>query len=164
MKKLITLIVVMAAMIAMSGVAQGGSGKTKKTVFKATLSGANEVPPVETDTTGEAEFVVRRNSIDFELEIDDAEDVFGAAGAHIHCAPAGENGPVVAFLAGAVAGGFDGSVEVEATLTAANITDPACGTDIAGLAQSMRRGRTYVNVHSTAHPAGVIRGQIVRSR
>jgi hypothetical protein len=163
MKRLITVIVVIATTIAMSGVAQGGSDKFRKTVFKARLSGANEVPPVETDTTGKARFIARRHSIDFELEVDDADDVFGAAGAHIHCAPAGENGPVVAFLAGPVAGGFDGSVEVEATLTAANITNPACGADIAGLVESMRRGRTYVNVHSTAHPGGVARGQIVKA-
>jgi hypothetical protein len=160
MKKLIIVITVIATMIAMSGIAQGGSDKFRKTVFKARLSGANEVPPVETETTGKAKFVARGDSIDFELEVEDADDVFGAAGAHIHCAPAGENGPVVAFLAGPVTGGFDGSVEVEATLTAANITDPACGADIAGLVESMRQGRTYVNVHSTPHPGGVVRGQI----
>ena len=163
MKKLIIVITVIATMIAMSGIAQGGSDKFRKTVFKARLSGANEVPPVETETTGKAKFVARGDSIDFELEVEDADDVFGAAGAHIHCAPAGENGPVVAFLAGPVTGGFDGSVEVEATLTAANITDPACGADIAGHVESMRQGRTYVNVHSTAHPNGVVRGQIVKA-
>jgi hypothetical protein len=163
MKKLIVAIAVIATMIAMSGVAQGGSDRLRRTVFKAELSGANEVPPVETETTGKAKFVVRGSSIHFELEVDDAENVFGAAGAHIHCAPAGENGPVVAFLAGAVPGGLDGSVEVEATLTAANITDPACGADIAGLVKSMRAGRTYVNVHSTEHPTGVARGQIVKT-
>jgi CHRD domain len=163
MRKLITVIVVLATTIAMSGVAQGGSDKFRKTVFKARLSGANEVPVVETETTGKARFVARGDSIAFELEVDDADAVFGAAGAHIHCAPAGENGPVVAFLAGPVTGGFNGSVEVEATLTAANITNPACGADIAGLVEAMRQGRTYVNVHSTAFPNGVARGQIVKA-
>jgi hypothetical protein len=69
---------------------------------------------------------------------------------------------VVALLAGPGRGlrwlGGGGS-----TLTAANITNPACGADIAGVVESMRQGRTYVNVHSTAHPGGVARGQIVKA-
>jgi CHRD domain len=161
MKKLIVLIAVIVTVIALSGIAQGGSGTFAEADFKAELSGAAEVPPVETDTTGEARFIVRGDSIDFELEIANAENILGVAGGHIHCAPAGVNGPVVAFLAGPVAGGFDGSVEVKATLTAANITNTACGTDIAGLVESMRLGRAYVNVHSPAHPGGEARGQIV---
>lgn len=131
--------------------------------FSAELSGAEEVPiGVITDTTGEAEFEVnkKRTKIDFKLEIEDAIGILGVAGAHIHCAPAGANGPVVAFLAGPVPGGFDGDVEIEATLTQANIINTDCGATIAELVQSMRDGNTYVNVHSVAFPSGEIRGQI----
>src|SRR5919106_3511028 len=156
MKKLIISIAVIASVLALSGVAQGGFGEAD---FEAELSGAAEVPPVVTNTTGEAIFIVRGDAIDFELEIADAENVFGVAGAHIHCAPAGENGPVVAFLAGAVSGGFDGSVEVKATLTGANITNSACGATIAELVESMSNGDTYVNVHTPANPGGEARGQ-----
>jgi hypothetical protein len=158
MKKLITLIAVIATVMALSGVAQGVFDEAS---FRAELSGANEVPPVETNTTGEARFTVRGDTIDFELEIVNADNIFGVAGAHIHCAPAGENGPVVAFLAGAVPGGFDGSVEVKATLTEANIVNPACGVDIAELVESMSNGDTYVNTHSPDHPGGEARGQIL---
>jgi hypothetical protein len=66
----------------------------------------------------------------------------------------------VAFLAAEVSGGFDGKVSIEATLTAANITNPACGATIADLVQSMRDGKTYLNAHSPAFPGGEIRGQI----
>lgn len=160
MKKLITLIAAVAAVLALSGVAQG-SGGFDEADFKAELSGAAEVPPVETDTAGEAKFIVRGDAIDFELEIVDADAILGAAGAHIHCAPAGENGPVVAFLAGAVSGGFDGTVEVKATLTAANIdAEAGCGATVAELVESMLSGDTYVNVHSPDHPGGEVRGQI----
>ncbi len=131
--------------------------------FKAELSGAEEVPnPVITNTSGEAEFEVNEDwtRIDFKLEIEDAVDILAVAGAHIHCAPEGANGPVVVFLAGAIPGGLDGDVEIEATLTAANITNPVCGTTIADLVDSMLAGFTYVNVHSMANPGGEIRGQI----
>ena len=130
--------------------------------FKADLTGAEEVPPVDTDTTGEAEFEVNwaQTEIEFELEVEDGVDILAKPGAHIHCAPAGENGPIVAFLASDVPGGFDGEVEIKATLTDANIVNDACGTTIAALVQSMRDGNTYVNVHSAANPGGEIRGQI----
>jgi len=159
MKKLIALIAAVAAMMALSGVAQG-SGGFDEADFRAELSGAAEVPPVETDTAGEAKFIVRGDSIDFELEIVDADAILGFAGAHIHCAPAGVNGPVVAFLAGEVAGGFDGTVEVKATLTEANIVNDACGATVAELVESMRSGDTYVNAHSFDHQGGEVRGQI----
>ena len=118
---------------------------------------------VVTATSGEAKFEVNeaQTKIEFELEIEDAVDILAAAGAHIHCAPAGLNGPVVVFLAGAVPGGFDGEVEIEATVTDANIINPACGSTIAELVQSMIGGQTYVNVHSAAHPGGEVRGQIM---
>ncbi len=160
MRKLITLIAAVVTVMALSGVAQGRPGGFHEADFKAELSGAEEVPPVETDTTGEAKFIVRRDAIDFELEIDDADGILGAAGAHIHCAPAGQNGPVVVFLAGQVPGGFDGTVELKATVTEANIVDPSCGETLAELVDSMRSGNTYVNVHSIDHPTGEVRGQI----
>jgi hypothetical protein len=45
--------------------------------------------------------------------------------------------------------------------TQANIVNPACGTTLVELAQSMKDGKTYANVHTVAHPGGEIRGQIV---
>lgn len=130
--------------------------------FEAELSGANEVPAVQTATTGDAkfEFKPEEGRIDFDLDVDDAVDILAVAGAHIHCAPEGQIGPVVVFLAGAVPGGFDGDVKIEASITQSNIVDPACGATLAGLVQSMIDGNTYVNVHSAAHPGGEIRGQI----
>ena len=130
--------------------------------FQAELTGAEEVPPFVTATTGDAKFEVSpdQTQIEFELEIEDAVDILGVAGAHIHCAPAGQNGPVVVFLAGGVPGGFDGKVEIKGTLTGQNIINPVCGATLAELVQSMIDGDTYVNVHSNAHPGGEVRGQI----
>lgn len=158
MKKVSVVILSIVAlfMISSSVYSDGNSG------FTADLSGAQEVPPVVTATTGKADFQVNEDGteIDFELKIENAVNILGVAGAHIHCAPAGENGPVVVFLAGAVPGGFDGEVELEATISEANIVNTACGATLAELIQSMRDGNTYVNAHSPAHPGGEIRGQI----
>lgn len=138
--------------------AGGGSGRN----FHADLSGDQEVPPVVTDTSGKANFHADRaeTEIRFRLSLKNGEDLLGVAGAHIHCAAAGANGPVVAFLAAAVPGGLDGKVDIRATLTDANIVNPACGSTIAELLDSMQAGNTYVNVHSVGNPGGEVRGQI----
>lgn len=165
MRRLTAVLLAVLTVLAVAGVAygddeRGRGGDRDDAEFTADLRGRNEVPPVETRTRGEASFEFDRRGLEFELEIRRADGVFGAAGAHIHCAPEGQNGPVVVFLAGQVPGGLNGDVEVEGTLTDANIVNPACGATLGELAQAMRDGRTYVNVHSTAHPSGVVRGQI----
>lgn len=130
--------------------------------FEAELSGDQEVPPVETEATGEAEFEVNEEftEIKFKLKVKDTTGMLGAAGAHIHCAPAGENGPIVVFLAGMVPGGFVDEFEAEAVLTDANVINDACGSNLLELVDAMLAGNTYVNVHSIDFPAGEVRGQI----
>lgn len=157
MKKLVQTL----AVVALSGVLMGAGGGSGRN-FQADLSGSQEVPPVVTDTSGKANFHADRGEteIRFRLSIKNGDGVLGVAGAHIHCAPSGANGAVVAFLAGAVPGGIDGKVDVRATLTEANIVNDACGATIPELLDAMQAGGTYVNVHSLANPGGVVRGQI----
>ncbi len=134
--------------------------------FKATLTGAEEVPmPVVTDTTGEVTFEVNEDltEINFELSIEDGIRILAGPGGHVHCAPFGKNGPVVAFLAAGLPVGFSGDVEIEATLDEGNIVDRTCGATIAGLVESFMNGNAYVNIHSAGNPAGEIRGQIYLS-
>lgn len=140
-----------------------GANADDELEFEAELSGANEVPPVETEAVGEAEFEVDEDfsEIKFKLKVKEVDGILGVAGAHIHCAPHGENGPVVVFLAGAVPGGFVDEVEVEATFTDANVINDACGANVMELVESMLDGNTYVNVHSPDFPGGEVRGQIV---
>jgi len=130
--------------------------------FNVSLSGDNEATPVETDTSGTAILHVDRNlsEIRLKLSVRNGDAVLGAAGAHFHCAPAGQNGPVVAFVAGSFPPGYDGDFELRATLTDASIINPACGATVMELVGSMLDGNVYLNVHSTDHPGGVIRGQV----
>lgn len=159
MRKLIAVLgaVVVVALIAGAG---GGSGRN----FKASLSGSEEVPTaVVTDTSGKASFHANNaeTEIRFHLKINNGDDILAVAGAHIHCGAAGTNGPVAAFLAGAVPpAGFDGKVHIRATLTGASVLPTDCGTTIAELLGAMQAGNTYVNVHSAGNPGGEVRGQI----
>jgi hypothetical protein len=160
MKKRISAVVI--GLLVMSLLTAAGHNNGDRN-FKADLSGSAEVPAVATETTGKATFHVNREltEIRFKLQIDNAEGILAAAGAHIHCGPAGANGPVAAFLAGAVPpSGLDGSIDIRATLTDASVLATDCGTTIAELVDAMRAGNTYVNVHSAANPGGEVRGQI----
>jgi hypothetical protein len=129
--------------------------------FKASLSGDQEVPPVATDAAGrfKIQFHKAESAAELTLAVSDGQ---GITQAHLHCAPAGVNGPVVVFVAGFNAAGqdIDGKWISNATATGSSIVNIACGTSLAELAASMRAGMVYVNVHSVGFPGGVIRGQL----
>jgi CHRD domain len=75
-------------------------------LFKATLSGDNEVPPVASDTAGRFEILVNKDATagEYTLRVDSGVRVTQS---HFHCGPAGVNGPVIVFLAGFRPEGWD---------------------------------------------------------
>jgi hypothetical protein len=138
--------------------------------FTATLSPANEVPSItnsESVGSGSA-------NIDFFLTRDSAGAITGgtvnftvnAAGfpsttsitaAHIHTGAAGVSGPVLVSanvaagevpLAGGAATFYRGGLAISAANAQAIINNPA---------------GFYFNVHTSANPGGVMRGQLVKS-
>jgi hypothetical protein len=134
-------------------------------LFQARLSGDQEAPPVgpvATDTTGRFEVLVSRDQkeAEYTLRVDSGVRVTQS---HFHCGAAGVNGPVIVFLAGFHALGWDvdGKWVGNATLTDANVVNTACGSTLAAIFEQARLGNVYVNVHSVAHPAGVARGQLL---
>lgn len=85
---------------------------------------------------------------------------------HIHFAQAGVAGGVIVVLCGGSKPACPADVNgtVNGTITAADVVGvPAQGVNagsFADLIAILRSGNAYVNVHSTAHPGGEIRGQI----
>lgn len=79
----------------------------------------------------------------------------------LRLAPAGQNGPVVAFLFGGppIEEQFNG-ILAEDTITEADLVGPLEGQPFGALLDAIEAGNTYVNVHTTANPGGEIRGQI----
>jgi hypothetical protein len=89
--------------------------------------------------------------------------------AHLHCAPAGRNGPIVSVLYGGPRlGVVDGGL-VFGNITNANIVPidditSTCGVpvvNVASLYEAILKRMIYVNIHSTKCPAGEIRGQLL---
>lgn len=140
--------------------------------YRAHLSGDNEVPPRETRAQGQAIVQLSRDKtqLDYRLIASNIENVVAS---HIHIGPAGVNGPVVAFLFGAVAPGAgrtDG-VLATGTITGADLVGPLAGQPLSALIDAIEAGNTYVNVHTNDgvpptntgpgdFPGGEIRGQL----
>jgi hypothetical protein len=132
--------------------------------FVAHLSGGEEVPPVDTKATGQAMFQLSRDGteLSFRLNVANIENVTQA---HIHLAPAGENGGVVAWLypdappQQLIPGRTQGTL-AKGTITAGDLVGSFAGQGLDALVEAMEAGDTYVNVHTSQFPGGEIRGQI----
>ncbi len=128
------------------------------------LGGNNEVPPVDTRAQGQVKVQLSKdgNSLHFKLIVANIENVTMA---HFHLAPEGVNGPVVVWLypsgppAQLIPGRSQGPLS-EGEVTAANLVGPLAGQSMTELAEAIRNGNIYVNVHTSAYPGGEVRGQL----
>ena len=133
--------------------------------LRAALRGYSEVPAVS--STGMGRFTARvsedGNAIDYEVSYAGLEGT--ATAAHIHIGQKDVAGGVMAFLCGG-GGKPDCPAEgtVSETITAADVVGPAAQGiapgEFAEMLRAIDAGVTYVNVHTTGHPAGEIRGQV----
>jgi len=126
-----------------------------RTYFYAPLSGASEVPAVNSDAGGALAVEVnpgRATASGTFLGLSSMLNTDIEGGAHIHAGYAGQNGPIANLLsADADAAGLNGSFPALAN------TFEASG----GWIDSLRERRYYVNVHSMDQPAGEVRGQLL---
>lgn len=142
-----------------AGPAAARPGGSERSTFVASCSGDEEVPPVETDARATAVFRLGRggSALEYKLTVANIEDVVAA---HIHYEVAGENGPVVVGLFSGSTSGRTQGVLASGTITEADLTGPFTDRSFDELLDAIRAGRTYVNVHTVAHPAGEVRGQV----
>ena len=109
--------------------------------MKVNLTGAEEVPPVNTQAKGSGSFRVAEDGT-----VTGSVTTEGVSGtmAHIHQAAKGQNGPVIVPL---TKNGDTYSVPEGRKLTPAQI-------------DALKAGNLYVNVHSNQHKGGEIRAQL----
>jgi CHRD domain len=119
------------------------------------LTGSEEVPPVQTEATGIAEFIpMGMDSVAYSVN---ASNIQGVTAGHIHLGAKGENGPIVVTLFK-----YDtpmNMVSENGTITADKLEGPMAGKEISDLATAGGNGTLYVNVHTEQNPNGEIRGQ-----
>ena len=135
--------------------------------FSARLSGAEEVPPINTAGTGDFEMTMQQGTITFLLTFSDLSSPLSLA--HLHFAPSRVAGGVMIFLCGgggqpACPATTEGSIT--GTITAANVTGPTAqgiaAGDLDSALEAVRQGLSYANMHTANFGSGEIRGQVRR--
>jgi CHRD domain len=117
--------------------------------FTAKLSGKDEVPPVNTQATGMAQFQLSSDGKEINYDLT-ATNLNGFMMAHIHQGNAGGNGQPVAPLSMG-----------KGKITSSDLKGPLAGKQISDLADLMKNGGAYVNIHTQQNQNGEIRGQIM---
>jgi hypothetical protein len=157
----VLLILVAVSATAATTTISSSYAQTIPSTFHAILEGDEEVPPVDSDARGAAIFRTNNDGteLNYRLIVANIEDVTAA---HIHLAPRGENGDIVAFLFDPEepTEGRTNGVLAEGTITSDDLIGPLEGSTLSKLIDEMEAGNTYVNVHTVEHPSGEIRGQI----
>jgi hypothetical protein len=167
MRKLFAVLLLGATVLALAAPVDAGERN-----FVAHLSGRDEVPSNASLAQGQAIFHLSEDGTQLDYKLI-AANIDNVVFAHIHLAPAGVNGPVVAFLFGpaAAGGGRFSGVLAQGTITADDLIGPLAGQPLSALVDAMLAGNTYVNAHTDDGvapagtgpgdlPAGEIRGQI----
>lgn len=131
--------------------------KSPDALFVTHLTGG----PAGADThgQGQANFRLNGNQLIFVLTLSNLEGDPLAAHIHISAAPGGDGPPVITLCGG---GPAPGPVPVPACAGPGAVTDAVILSDdqVSDLLSAVAGDRSYVNVHSTAFPAGEVRGQI----
>ncbi len=132
--------------------------------FQAALTGEQEVPPVLTTAQGSAIATLTGEPgsyvFDYEVNYSGLSSPIapiGVTGGHIHNAPVGFNGPVVHFLDTDF---FDYTGTTEGTIVGDWRFDDATNPLTDALANSLKSGDFYFNLHTENFNGGEIRGQI----
>lgn len=140
-------IVIMAACSA-AVFAWAVTAKAAPETFKVALTGAQQVPPVQTSGSGTADLTYDPATRMLTWSVSYSGLSGAATMAHFHGPAAeGKNGPVAIWIS-KKGSPVESPIKGEATLTPEQ-------------AQQFTGGEWYINVHTEAHPAGEIWGQVM---
>ena len=132
-----------AGLFLAAGLLSGGAANAEIMEMTIPLTGAEEVPPVETSGSGEIAVTYDTDTRILTWELDYSGLTGDPTAAHFHGpADPGENAPPVIPLTD-----FSDGAEGSAELTEAHV-------------EALQAGKLYFNLHTEANPDGEIRGQV----
>ena len=122
------------------------------------LTGMEEVPPVNTNSTGIALFDLLNNHLNFKVNVTMLENIKSA---HIHVGEFGQNGEIIVSLLNSSSPiNIHNGTLVKGQLTATDLVGSLKGKNINDLVKLFNNTKTYLNIHTKQYPNGEIRGQI----
>ena len=126
--------------------------------FRAKLDGNNEVPPVDTPAEGVINFKTKDDIMTWKMNVTGITD---ATTLGIYQGMATENGePIVDLMKSSKHSDSLTGMTMRGNFTDSNLQGSMEGKTLDDLKTEMGSGNTYVNVGTTDHPDGMIRGQI----
>ncbi|KAK9830264.1 hypothetical protein WJX72_010676 [[Myrmecia] bisecta] len=127
------------------------------------LTGANQVPFVDTAATGTGSFRFTDDTKQFMALLVTVQDLPSPRLMHVHLGSAGQDGEVIteSFYTNTnpPASNFNG-VLANGTFGANVLVGQLQGKPLTDLAALFDSQSTYLNIHTTDHPNGLIRGQV----
>jgi CHRD domain len=174
------LLAIMAAAAAGLAVSATGSAATPDqddrfgggSFLRVELSGYQEDPLVlSTAASGQFRVQVNERAQEINWRLSYADLTDGITQAHIHLGGRSQSGGISVFLCTNAGNGPVGTplcpaapATITGTIRPADVIGPVpqgiAAGEFAELVRAIRAGVTYVNVHSTARPAGEIRAQL----
>jgi hypothetical protein len=171
---LLALIVIIIVLVATCGGSKDEGtttttkGETTSTTlgaatYQADLTGADSVPAVETDGTGNLllSYDPEAQELTYNLEV---ENLTAPSVATIYEGAQGDKGTAVYTLfAGPAESGDYSGVLAQGTIAETDLTGSLEGGTLGDLIALIKDGKAYVSVGTTEHPVDAIRGQIAES-
>jgi hypothetical protein len=157
--KLLTKMLVIASAIPVIVATIANQTLATEPTFVAGLTGSQEVPVVDTNSTGTASFVVASNgSITYLINVTAMTNVTQA---EVNLAEQGKNGPIILtlFSPKTPLTNITGVLS-QGNISSANLEGPMDGKQLSSLRDIMQQGSAYVNIRTTQNPNGEIRGQL----
>jgi CHRD domain len=134
----------------------------EKERFRANLEGDKEIPPVQSNAIAVAKFKVNGDTITYNINVSGISD---ATGAQIHKGSASKIGDtIVELLKAGNPSKTPTGMLIKGKFNASNLVGPMAGNNTSGLVSLLSTNNTYVQIQTTDHPDGEIRGQIKTTR
>ena len=128
--------------------------------FTATLSGKSEVPAVATSASGSLTLTVDAtgSTVQYVLTLKKLSNVTAA---RLHSGAAGASGSTLfSLFDGPTKKGVFSGILAQGSFTADSLGGTLKGKTVADLVTLIKSGKVYINVGTTTHKSGAIRGQV----
>jgi hypothetical protein len=158
--------------LAASALALSASAVAQPEFFRATASGPGEDPPNDSPGYSVAMFTVDATALTMSADIPFQELTTPSVASHIHCcttSPLTGNAaiatPFTDFPTGVTSGSYSRTFDLSDSATYSAAFLSANGGTAASAAQALLAGieanQAYLNIHTSAYPAGEIKGFLV---
>jgi hypothetical protein len=135
------------------------AGTTGTTTYTADVTGGNEVPALDTAASGTLTITVDADgSMTFSFKVD---SIISLTVAKLHQGKIGATGATIfTVYPGPTKDGLHSGTVAEGSIKASKLVGPLKGKSLDDLIAMIESGDVYLNVGTTSHPNGEIRGQL----